>query len=244
MSAQWSSYPDARGAANAASQHILSLLKSALAAQDRATLAVSGGTTPKLLFEEMTKAKISWDRLHLFFVDERAVGADDPESNYKLAHDFLIRPAGIPEANVHRVQGELAPERAAALYSDDIRSFFHLADGEMPSFDIVQQGMGSEGHTGSLFPGDPLLADRRTIAAAVKTPKPPPWRVTLTPGPMLAARHTVFLVSGADKAAAVRAVFKDEYNPNLVPAQLVSRNAPSVTWFLDDAASARLGESA
>ncbi len=190
------------------------------------------------------QARISWERVHLFFVDERAVGADDPESNYKLAHDFLIKPAGIPEINVHRVQGELAPARAAELYSADIRSFFHLADREMPAFDIVQQGMGSEGHTASLFPGEPLLDDRQTIAAAVKTPKPPPWRVTLAPGPLLAARHTVFRVSGTDKAPAVRAVFKDEDNPNLLPAHVVSVLAPSVTWFLDDAASARLRATA
>jgi 6-phosphogluconolactonase len=243
VSAQWSSYRDARAAAQAASRHILELLEKILGDQDRATLAVSGGTTPKLLFENLAQARISWKRVHLFFVDERAVGADDPQSNYKLAHDFLIQPAGIPEINVHRVRGELAPDRAAELYSADIRSFFNLANGEMPAFDIVQQGMGDEGHTASLFPGEPLLTDRQTIAAAVKTPKPPPWRVTLTPGQLLAARHTVFLVSGADKAPAVRAVFKDEYDPNRLPAQLVSHQAPSVTWFLDDAASALLRKS-
>lgn len=242
MSAQWSSYSDAQAAAQAASRYIQELLSEMLAARDRATLAVSGGTTPKLLFQDLAKAQPGWERVHLFFVDERAVGADDPWSNYKLAQDFLIAPAGIPARNVHRVQGELTPERAAEIYSKGIRSFFHLADGEMPAFDIVQQGMGSEGHTASLFPDEPLLNDRQHIAAAVKTPKPPPWRVTLLPGPLLAARNTVFLVSGDDKAEAVRAVFKTQ--DHLLPAQLVSQQAKRVKWFLDDAASALLRESA
>lgn len=242
MSVHWYSYPDAQAAGAAAARHILMLLDQVLSGAERATLAVSGGSTPKPMFHELAKAGYRWDRVHLFWVDERAVPASDPESNYKLAHDSLIVPAHIPPRNVHRIEGSITPERAAEHYSADVRKFFALEDGEMPHFDITQQGMGPDAHTASLFPGEPLLDDREGIAAAVHTPKPPPWRITLLPGVLLAARHTVFLVSGADKADAVRAVFQDEYDPKRLPAQMVSHHGRSVSWFLDDAASVPLRE--
>jgi 6-phosphogluconolactonase len=243
MSVHWRSYPDALAAAVAAATHILTLLDNALAGQERATLAVSGGNTPKLLFDELVKTGYGWERVHLFFVDERAVPPTDPASNYKLAEQFLINPAHIPRGNVHRIQGEITPERAAEHYADDIRKFFELEEGEMPHFDIIQQGMGPEAHTASLFPGEPLIEDREHIAAAVFVPKPPPWRVTLLPGALLAARHTVFLVCGEDKAPAVYSVFRDDYDPMRLPAQVISHHGRSVSWFLDDAASRLLRES-
>jgi 6-phosphogluconolactonase len=243
MSVHWYSYSDARTAAEHCARHILMLLENALAGQARATLAVSGGTTPKLMFEELVKARFKWERVHLFWVDERAVPPTDPESNYKLAEECLIAPARIPRRNLHRIQGEIVAERAAEHYSEDIRRFFGLEDGELPHFDIVQQGLGPDAHTASLFPGDPLIEDRERIAAAVVAPKPPPHRVTLLPGVLLAAHHTVFLVCGDDKAPAVRAVIQDDYNPKLLPAQVVSHHGRGVTWFLDDAASRLLREA-
>jgi 6-phosphogluconolactonase len=242
MSLHWFSYSDARGAAEAAARHILTLLENALAGQERATFAISGGSTPKLLFGELVKSRYGWERVHLFWVDERAVPPGDPRSNYKLAEESLIAPGHFPRRNVHRIQGEITPERAAEHYSDDIRDFFGLEVGQMPHFDIVQQGMGPEAHTASLFPGEPLIEDREGIAAAVSVLKPPPWRVTLLPGVLLAARHTVFLVSGEDKAEAVHSVFQDDYDPQRLPAQLISHHGRGVTWFLDDAASRLLRE--
>jgi 6-phosphogluconolactonase len=244
MSMHWYWYPDSRTAAEHSARHILMLLENVLAGQDLASLAISGGSTPKLLFEELVKSRFKWERVHLFWVDERSVPPTDPESNYKLAEDFLIAPARIPKRNVHRIQGEIIPERGAEHYTDEIRRFFRLEEeGEMPHFDIVQQGMGPDAHTASLFPGDPLIEDREGIAAAVVAPKPPPKRVTLLPGVLLAAHHTVFLVCGDDKATAVRAVFQDDYDPKLLPAQVVSHHGRSVTWFLDEAASRLLRES-
>jgi len=149
---------------------------------------------------------------------------------------------GVLVGGVHRIEGELVPERAAEHYTFAIQKFFGLEEGELPHFDVIQQGMGPEGHTASLFPDEPLIDDREGIAAAVCTPKPPPWRVTLLPGVLLAAHHTVFLVSGEDKAPAVKSVLQDDYNPKLLPAQVVSHHGRSVTWFLDDAASRLLRE--
>jgi 6-phosphogluconolactonase len=237
MSVHWYSYADAHAAAAAAAVHILTVFENTLSGKEQATFAVSGGSTPKLLFEELVKARYRWERVHLFWVDERAVPPTDPQSNYKLAEEALIGPAHIPRRNVHRIQGEITPERAAEHYVGDIRRFFALEEGELPHFDIVQLGMGPDAHTASLFPGEPLIDDREGIAAAVFAPKPPPWRITLLPGILLAARHAVFLVSGEDKAEAVRAVFNDEYDPKRLPAQMVSHHGRAVAWFMDDAAS-------
>ena len=231
---------DVQWAASACAQHILSLLEKALSARNFATLAVSGGTTPRLLFDELAAAQFEWNRVHLFWVDERSVPPTDDASNYKLVNDHLIRLANIPLQHLHRIMGELAPQAAAAAYVADIRSFFGLAPGELPQFDIVHRGMGPDAHSASLFPGDPLIDDLDGIAAATFAPQFNQWRVTLLPGALLAAKHTVFLVAGKDKAEAVRAVFKEPYGPKKYPAQIASHPGHGVTWFLDDKAAALL----
>jgi 6-phosphogluconolactonase len=237
MSAHWNSYPDANAAAQACSQHVLALLENALSGEGEATLAVSGGTSPKLMFGHMAKAKLDWSHVHLFFVDERAVPMTDAQSNYKLADDNLIVPAHIPHRNIHRIHAELPPDKAAKLYTEEIREFFELEDGELPHFDIIHFGMGDEAHTASLFPGEPLIDNRQDIAAAVYVPKTPHWRVTLLPAVLLAARHSVYLVAGDDKAEAVRRVFQEPYDPMKYPAQMISHHGRKVTWFLDQAAA-------
>jgi 6-phosphogluconolactonase len=158
-------------------------------------------------------------------------------SNFKLADDFLIQPAHIPHRNVHRVMGELPPAVAAKRYAGEIREFFGLEGSEMPRFDVVHRGMGPDAHSASLFPGEPLIDDREGIAAAVYVDKFHQWRVTLLPGPLMAAKHTVFVVAGDDKAEAVRAVFQEEYDPKKYPAQIAPPQGRGVTWFLDEAAA-------
>jgi len=241
MSVQWYTYPDARAAADASAHKIAALIEEALAGQDLATLAVSGGSTPKLMFETLATAPVRWDRVHLFWVDERSVPPTDPASNFKLAEDHLIARARIPRRNLHRVVGEAKPEQAARRYAEEIREFFGLEEGEMPHFDVVHRGMGPDAHSASLFPGDPLIDDRDGIAAATYAEKFKQWRVTLLPGALLAAKHTVFLVTGEDKAEAVRAVFREEYDPKKYPTQIASHHGRGVSWFLDEAA-ARLME--
>ena len=117
MSVRWHSYPDPGAAAAACARQIIALLDDALSGQPVATLAVSGGTTPKLLFQELVNLRYNWDRVHLFFVDERAVPPTDPQSNYKLAEEFLIAPAHIGRHNVHRVRGEITPVHAAEHFA-------------------------------------------------------------------------------------------------------------------------------
>jgi 6-phosphogluconolactonase len=193
------------------------------------------------MFPELAKAKLSWRDIHMFFVDERGVPPTDPQSNYLLAEQFLIRPAHIPKANVHRVYAELRPDEAAKQYVDEIRNFFGLGSdtrsGELPHFDVVHRGVGSEAHTASLFPGEPLIDDRENIVAAVYVEKVAQWRITMLPGVLLAARHTVMLVAGEDKAEAVHAIFEEPYDPKKYPAQISAHHGRSVTWFLDEAAA-------
>jgi 6-phosphogluconolactonase len=229
--------PDAQAAATACAHHVIHLLEEALAGQETATLAISGGSSPKLMFDVLAATAFPWDKVHLFWVDERCVPPTDEQSNYKMANEHLIKLAHIPPYNAHRVLGEIAPAKAAARYTDDIVDFFGLEKGQMPRFDVVHLGMGPDAHTASLFPGEPLIDDRERIAEATRVEKFQQWRVTLLPGVLLAAKHTVFLVAGADKAAAVRAVFAEEYDPKRYPAQILAHQGRGVTWFLDEAAS-------
>jgi 6-phosphogluconolactonase len=237
MSVRRHTLPDPQAAAEACAHHVISVLEQVLDGQEFATLAVSGGSTPKLLFGRLAATKFPWGHVHLFWVDERCVPPTDEQSNYKLANEHLIRPAHIPPQNVHRICGEIPPSKAAARYADDIVEHFQLEPGSMPRFDVVHLGMGPDAHTASLFPGEPLIDDRDRIAAAVHVEKFQQWRVTLLPGVLLAAKHTVFLVAGADKADAVRSVIKDEYDAKRHPAQIASHQGRGVTWFLDEAAA-------
>jgi 6-phosphogluconolactonase len=238
MSGQWHSYPTAQEAARACAHGMLAVLEEALSGQATATIALSGGTAPKTLFEEMVAVGAKWDKVHLFWVDERAVPPTDPHSNYRLADELFIRPAHIPRMNLHRIAAELNPEAAAHRYADEIREFFGLGSGEMPHFDLIHCGVGADAHTASLFAGEPLIDDREGIVAAVYVQKLGQWRITMLPGVFLAARHTVFLVTGADKAEAVRAVFHGPYDPKQCPAQMASHDGRRVVWYLDDAAAA------
>ncbi|MBV9504151.1 MAG: 6-phosphogluconolactonase, partial [Acidobacteriia bacterium] len=191
----------------------------------------------QLLFQKMAARRFEWSRLHVFWVDERCVPPEDPASNYKLAKDNLIALAHIPERNVHRIVGEIAPKEAATRYINEIRQFFGLGSGEKPVFDVAQCGMGPDGHTASLFPGDPLIHDREGIAAAVFAPQFHQWRVTLLPGTLLATRHILYLVDGADKAETLRAVLNEPMQPDKYPAQVIGENAE---WFVDGEAGGLL----
>src|SRR5260370_8338596 len=142
----------------------------------------------------MVEAKFKWDGVHLFWVDERAVPPTDERSNFKLALDSLIGPAGIPRAQVHRIRAELNPPAAVEAYVDEIRTFFKIRAQELPKFDVIQRGMGPDAHTASLFPTEPLIADRQKIAAAGYVEKIAHWRITLLPGVLLAAHNTLVLV--------------------------------------------------
>ncbi len=231
---------DANTAANACAKYILDSLSEVLKSQPRATLAISGGTTPRLLFSKLASSGFDWSNVHFFWVDERCVPPTDDQSNFKMANETLLTPAGISTNNVHRIHGELLPEEAAARYIEEITRFFSLENHQLPAFDIIHRGMGPDAHTASLFPGEPLIDNRTGIAAAVWVEKLRSHRVTLLPGVLLAARRTILEVAGEDKADAVRNVLKGPEDPQKFPCQLGARNSDTAIWFLDKAAASKL----
>jgi 6-phosphogluconolactonase len=226
-------------AADLCAAYILERLSEALTSQPRATLAISGGSTPKPLFSAMAEAGFSWSKVHIFWVDERCVPPADDQSNFKLANDTLLKPAGIRPENIHRIYGEMDPAQAAARYLADILAFFELKHGELPEFDLIHRGMGADAHTASLFPGSDLIKNHTDIAAHVWVEHLKVDRVTLLPGVLEAAKRTVLQVSGLDKANAVRHVLRDGEDFLNYPCQIASRDSRA-TWFLDEAAAEKL----
>ncbi|MFL6352237.1 MAG: 6-phosphogluconolactonase [Bryobacteraceae bacterium] len=231
---------DAQSAADACAAYILDTLSKTLKSQARATLAISGGTTPRLLFSKLAKSGFDWSNVHFFWVDERCVPPSDDQSNFKLANETLLVPANIHKNNVHRIHGELLPDEAASHYIAEIEEFFALEDHQFPEFDILHRGIGPDAHTASLFPGEPLIDNRTGIAAAVWVEKLRSHRVTLLPGVLLAGRHTVLQVAGDDKAEAVRNVLKGPEDPHKYPCQIAVRGSDRAVWFLDKAAASLL----
>jgi 6-phosphogluconolactonase len=203
-------------------------------------LALSGGSTPLPVYERLAKLALPWPSLHLFWGDERCVPPDDQNSNYGNALRKFISQAPIPEANVHRIQGELEPQEAAKAYEDELRRFFGP---EPPVMDLVLLGMGADGHTASLFPGCPELAESSRWAISSQPPAgtgPALPRVTLTLPVINAARAVLFLVAGEDKRPAVSSILRVLGNGSQLPAGLV-RPAGELAWFLDRKAAPGLG---
>lgn len=226
-------FADTKQAAEACAAHILEKLNKS----PKSTLAVSGGSSPRRMFEVFATADFDWNRVQLFWVDERCVPPTDSESNFKLAHDTWLVPAKFPEANIHRVQTERDPEDAAEVYADELRLVF----GErIPAFDVIHRGMGPDAHTASLFPGESLIDDRTGLAAAVFVQKLNSHRVTLLPAVLLAAKHTAMLVVGADKAQPLSDVLYGPHDPKRFPCQLAERDGGEVAWFLDPPAAANV----
>ena len=207
------------------------------------TLAVSGGSTPKLLFELLAnpgfQGHVRWSNLQLFQVDERCVPPDDAQSNYRMTRLALLDAVPLPKENFHRMQAEL-PDRdlAAREYSEELARVLHPAPGELPRFDLILLGMGPDGHTASLFPGSPALDERTAWVAPNFAVKLNSHRITLTLPVLNAAAHVIFLVAGADKAETLQKVL--EGPPGQFPAQLVQPTKGKVSWFLDENAAAKL----
>ncbi|MDA1315093.1 MAG: 6-phosphogluconolactonase [Acidobacteria bacterium] len=222
-------------AADAAGAYLLDCLRTALDTRDIATCALSGGSTPALMFRYLAEQELPWERVHFFWVDERCVSPYHEESNFGVTKALLLDPLGISEQQIHRIEGEREPDDAADRYVREIGEFFDLSAGQMPPFDVLHLGMGADAHTASLFPGSELIRDRSGIAAAVYVAARSAYRVTLLPRAILEARRIFFLVTGDDKQAALQAVIAGPYEPVSRPAQLFDREANDVVWFLDQA---------
>lgn len=234
-------FPGAQAAAEACGDRTLEILAQARRERGIATLALSGGSTPRLMFQSMVKRRFDWSGVELFQVDERCVPIDDEQSNFRMIREALLLPARIAETRFHRVRTEFPPAEAARLYSDEIRAALLPGPGELPVFDVIQRGMGPDAHTASLFPGEPLIADRSGIAAAVRVEKLRQHRVTLLPGVLERARFTLCLATGAEKAEALHAVLRGPFDPERTPAQIAS---PDTAWYVDASAAALIRSGA
>jgi 6-phosphogluconolactonase len=228
-------FPDARTAAIACGDRTLELLAAAKRARGIAMLAVSGGSTPRLMFESMATRGFDWSNVELFWVDERMVPPDDPLSNYRMTRESLLDVIHLPATQIHRIEGELPPPEAAAQYVVEIRRVLGLHGSELPVFDLIQRGMGPDMHTASLFPGEPLILNETDIAAALWSNTQSQHRVTLLPGVLKRARQTLCLVTGTDKAPGLQEVLNDP--PDIVkrPAQITSAE---MAWYVDCGAGA------
>jgi 6-phosphogluconolactonase len=220
----------------------------AAAAKNRgvARVAISGGSTPKVMFELLADpaqpylARVPWAQLQLFWVDERCVPPDHPESNYGMTRAAMLDKVPLPEANVHRMEGELDPELAASRYESEIRNTFKLEGAETPTFDLILLGLGPDGHTASLFPHTDGLNEMSRICFANHVPQKDTWRLTLTWPVITQGREVAFLIEGEEKVDMVRTVFTGPYDPESYPAQLIRPASGRLTLLLDAAAAALL----
>ncbi|MFN2289781.1 MAG: 6-phosphogluconolactonase [Anaerolineae bacterium] len=237
--------PDAEVLARLGAERFVRLAQEASESRGRFTAALSGGTTPRgmyrLLAEEPYCSEVPWQQVHLFWGDERCVPPDDPGSNYYMAEETLLRHVPVPSENIHRIQGELAPDQAVRAYGRDLEDFFC---GPHTRFDLMLLGLGSDGHTASLFPDSATLQETARLVAAAEAhyEDRPASRITLTLPVINTSRHILFLVSGSSKAEILQQVLSEPQGP--LPAQRVQPRAGELTWLVDEAAASELDRAA
>jgi 6-phosphogluconolactonase len=235
---------------HAAAEEFVRVARTAIGAQGRCTVALSGGSTPKALYSLLAAnyADFVWNRVFLFFGDERHVPPTDPDSNYRMVNEALLTKIAIPSENVFRVPAE-NPDAAAAAsdYESRLRRFFGLRPeirpgdrpGEIPRFDLILLGMGPDGHTASLFPDSPALDEQSRLVVANWVAKFNTHRITFTFPVLNRAAEVMFMASGADKADMLRQVLEGTSTPPL-PSQRVQPSDGKLLWTLDEAAAAKL----
>ena len=238
--------PDPAALARRTAQYFTEMVSEAVADQNHARIAISGGSTPKAAFQLLAdpsqpwRTRMPWDKLELYWVDERTVAPDHPDSNYRMTREALISQVPLPCEQVHRMQGELDPEVAASRYESELRNTFRLEGAESPRFDLISLGMGPDGHCASLFPHTKAIHEMSRLVTANEVPQLNTWRITLTWPVINHARSVFFIIAGADKADRVREVFMGPRDPERLPSQLIWPASGILTLFLDKAAAAHL----
>jgi len=216
--------------------------RAAIAEHGRFTVALSGGKTPRAMFELLASPEfaedIDWTNVFFFWADERCVSPDDERSNYRLALDALLSPIKVPEANIHRMRGEIDPHNGAIDYSERLTAFF----GSSIAFDLVYLGLGEDGHTASLFPHNSALnvADQPCTAVMVAGNAVAQWRLSLTYPVLNSARGVIFLVEGKEKADVLARVLEGPRDITSLPAQGVAPARGTLVWLADHAAASGL----
>jgi len=227
-------------------QEILAFSNKKIAARGQFTVVLSGGVTPKGVYECMAgpsyREKFQWNKIHFFWSDERWVPPEDQKSNYRMVSETLLSKVRIPSGNIHPIQTrDYEPESSARLYEAAISGFFKLKKGEFPHFDLILLGLGWDGHIASLFPNNPALLTNDRLVSAVSQEGIKEERITLTLPVINHAEMIFFLVSGHDKADIVRDTLEDQ-NRNFLPAKKVKPYQGKIRWFLDRAAASNLSD--
>jgi 6-phosphogluconolactonase len=237
--------PDAL--ARSAAARFIAAGTEAYALHGRFAVALSGGSTPKMMYALLAGPEFSneldWARVDVFWGDERCVPPDHPESNFRMAKEALLDKIAVPPANVHRMRAEEAPGPAADAYENEIKRFFALQSGQLPRFDLVLLGLGEDGHTASLFPGSRVLDERDRLVAAPYAEKLQAHRLTLTLPVINAAARVIFLVAGASKAKVVGEILQAGKPADRYPAARVRPANGDVTWLIDAAAAAEMKQT-
>ncbi len=230
--------PDLAALSRRGAELFLTAAAAAIAERGRFAVAISGGSTPRLLYRLLAsdefRYRLDWGKVQIFWADERCVPKEHPDSNYGAAREILLSLVHLPAANIHRIQGELPSVQGADAYEEELRRFF---GDELPVFDLILLGVGADGHTASLFPETLTTMASGRLAAAVYVAKFHSHRVTLTLPVINGARRVVFLVAGKEKAPVLREIV--EKGNTGYPAALVAPQG-EVTWLLDNEAAGNL----
>lgn len=221
----------------AAADRIVEIIHEVVSKEGVFSLALSGGSTPKTLYKFLSTTRrdvIPWDRIHIFFGDERYISQDDLQSNFRMARETLLEAVPIPRENVHPIRTNFPDaEKAAVAYEREVREFF---PGTENTFTLALLGMGKEGHTASLFPYSPALDETDRWVVPVSTPALPPTRITLTYPPLNSSRNIFFLVAGAGKREALRAAVTPSTDHHLCPSAGIKPSHGDLIWWVDTAA--------
>jgi 6-phosphogluconolactonase len=235
-------FPDNRSFVDGSTDFIANISASAIAERGRFTIALSGGGTPKPIYARLATAdyrnRIAWEKVHIFFGDERCVPPDDARSNYRMVREALLDHVALLPENVHRVHGEDGPALEALRYEQDIARMYRSA--RFPAFDLILLGVGDNGHTASLFPGTAALRETARWVVAQYVEVMTTWRVTFTAPLINAARHVAFLAEGAGKAQMLWNVLEGPYQPDVWPSQLIQPVSGELHWLVDAAAAAKV----
>jgi len=237
---------DGAAIAKRAAREFVQAAASAVREKNAFNVALAGGSTPKALYSLLVndpalRSQIPWDKIHLFFGDERHVAPDHPDSNFRMATEAMISKSPLKPEQVTRIKGEYPDTQQAALeYEQALREYFKLKAGEYPRFDLLFAGMGNEGHTLSLFPGTKALHADGRIAVRNWIGKLCTERITLTAPAACNAAEIIFMVTGADKACALKSVLEGPHEPDQLPAQLLRPQNGKLLWLVDAAAGSML----
>jgi 6-phosphogluconolactonase len=237
---------DAAAIARRTADEFIMAANAAVAARGVFTVAFAGGSTPKALYglladDPKLREQVPWDKLRIFFGDERHVPPDHKDSNYNMAREAMFSKAPLKPEQITRIKGEEADtEKAALEYEQALRAYFQLKEGELPRFDLVLLGMGDEGHTLSLFPGTKALHPGNRLVVRNWVGKLYTERITLTAPVANQARQVIFAVTKADKALALKAVLEGPYEPEQLPSQLIQPVSGKLLWLVDADAGSKL----